>query len=142
MFKKTIKKIISCLCLFLGLSSCQSSNNPNIVSINADDFASKIEQMKKNNQEYMIIDIRTKPEFDSGHLEDAVMIDYYSNEFYNNISKLDNTKTYFVYCRSGNRSGKSLKLFHKAGFTKVYDLKGGINAWKADGKKKNQIIVS
>ncbi len=135
MIKKISKKIVSVICLFLGLSSCQANSDPGLLSVGVDDFESKITQFKNTKKEYVIIDIRTKPEYDSGHIENAVMIDFYSKNFYEEISKLDKSKTYFVYCRSGNRSGKSLKQFKNAGFTQVYDLKGGINAWKAKGNK-------
>ncbi len=135
MIKKISNKVLSVLCLLLGLSSCQANSQSGLVSIGADDFEAKLSQYSKSKNEYVILDIRTKPEYDSGHIENAIMIDFYSRDFFQKISKLDKDKTYFIYCRSGNRSGRSLKQFQTAGFTKVFDLKGGLNSWKSRGKK-------
>ncbi|MDO9590965.1 MAG: rhodanese-like domain-containing protein, partial [Microcella sp.] len=54
----------------------------------------------------IVIDVRTPAEFASGHLEGAINIDVQSADFDSRISELDADGTYFVYCRSGNRSGQ------------------------------------
>lgn len=78
-----------------------------------------------------LIDVRTPEEYQSGHLKDAINMDFYANDFEAKIAQLDKTKTVYVYCRSGGRSAKSAKQFEKLGFTEVYDLQGGITAWKS-----------
>lgn len=80
-----------------------------------------------------VIDVRTPDEFAAGHIEGAVNIDIASPDFATQLSQLDPTKTYAVYCRSDNRSGVATTQMANQGFTKVYDLDGGIIAWEQDG---------
>lgn len=80
-----------------------------------------------------IIDIRTAREFNEGHIVNATNIDYYDATFEEQIALLAKESAYLVHCRSGNRSGKALVIFLNLGFTNIYHLTGGINAWKAEG---------
>lgn len=73
-----------------------------------------------------VIDIRTAEEFESGHIEQAINIDFYASDFRDQISNLDKNKSYAIYCRSGNRSGQALTMMKTLGFTDVIDLDGGI----------------
>jgi rhodanese-related sulfurtransferase len=61
------------------------------------------------------------------------MIDYYSKSFVDEIGRLDKEKSYLVYCRSGNRSARSMDLFNKLQFQKIYHLSSGINSWISEG---------
>ena len=63
----------------------------------------------------LLVDVRTPGEFSSGHIENAININFLSSEFDEEIQKLDTTKTLVIYCRSGNRSGKSTSKLVKAG---------------------------
>lgn len=74
----------------------------------------------------ILLDVRTPSEFASGHIADAVMIDYENQSFESELQKLDTSKVYFVYCRSGNRSGKSIAIMKAHGFKNIYELQGGI----------------
>jgi rhodanese-related sulfurtransferase len=85
------------------------------------------------NDDIILIDIRTIEEFNEGHIENAINMDYYANDFSNQINSLDKEKTYYIYCRSGTRSGNALNIFKNLGFKEVYDLKNGINSWKEEG---------
>jgi len=78
--------------------------------------------------EVQIVDVRTKPEYQSGHIKDAQNIVYDEN-FEKNISSLDKSKPVVVYCQKGGRSAKCVKIMEEAGFTEIYDLKGGISKW-------------
>jgi rhodanese-related sulfurtransferase len=83
-----------------------------------------------------ILDVRTDSEWNEGHLEGAVRVDYLEPGFAENVVKaVDPKKPVLVYCRSGNRSGKASKAMQKLGFVEISDLKGGIAAWKKAGKK-------
>lgn len=86
-----------------------------------------------NNPNFIILDVRTPPEFSGGHLENAVNMDYYSSEFIIRLNGLDKTKAYLVYCRSGYRSGQTMELMKLLGFTEVYNMLGGILAWSDAG---------
>lgn len=81
----------------------------------------------------VILDVRTPQEFASGHLANAVNIDVEDAGFMSNLSALDQSKTYAVYCRSGNRSKVAMSGMAQAGFTQFFDLDGGINAWTSAG---------
>ena len=81
----------------------------------------------------VILDVRTKEEFDTGHLEGAAMIDFYSHDFADQLAELDRDVPYLIYCRSGNRSGQATSLMQELGFTDVADVDGGITAWAEAG---------
>jgi rhodanese-related sulfurtransferase len=83
--------------------------------------------------EKILLDVRTPEEYAEGHLADAKLINYYNEDFKNQLSQLDKSKPVFLYCRSGKRSGASAELLVELGFKEVYDLQGGFMAW-ADGK--------
>jgi rhodanese-related sulfurtransferase len=79
---------------------------------------------------FVIIDMRTPPEYREGHIPGARMIDYYDPQFKTLLGRLDRDKTYLVYCRSGNRTGRALSTMRELGFSHVYHLKGGILDWR------------
>ena len=98
-----------------------------------------IDEFKKKmaSQNYVLVDVRTEKEFDDGHIENALNIDYFSATFSDEISNIGLEKPVLVYCRSGNRSGKSMRIMSDLGFKEVYNLIGGIKGWKA---KNNRLI--
>ncbi len=83
--------------------------------------------------DFVILDIRTPEEFTAGRIAGSVNIDFYEANFADELDKLDKNKTYFVYCNSGNRSGTAMGTMKELGFTDVYDLDGGIQAWYSSG---------
>lgn len=87
----------------------------------------------KDNQSFIVIDVRTPQEFADEHIENALNLDYYSEKFRDELNKLDKKKTYLIYCRSGNRSGKALSIMKELAFREVYNMLGGIIQWKAEG---------
>jgi rhodanese-related sulfurtransferase len=87
----------------------------------------------KDNPNFVILDVRTPEEFESGHIEGAVNMDYYHPGFQVELGKLDRTRKYLVYCRTGNRSDTAFGFMKEAGFKEVHPLEGGILAWRAAG---------
>lgn len=81
----------------------------------------------------VILDVRTPDEFDAGHIDGAIMIDFYEDDFATQLAELDPSVPYLLYCRSGNRSGQAAAMMDALGFTDVADVDGGINAWNAEG---------
>lgn len=81
----------------------------------------------------VILDVRTPDEFDAGHLEGAVMVDFYEPDFAERIAELDPDVPYLLYCRSGNRSGQTRAAMANLGFTDVADIDGGILSWMEAG---------
>lgn len=94
-----------------------------------------VEEMKELSQleDVQLVDVRTPEEYIDGYIEGFQNIDFLADSFQEDIEKLDKTKPVIVYCKSGNRSGKSSKLMLEKGFTKIYDLEGGITMWQAEG---------
>ena len=81
-----------------------------------------------------IIDVRTPEEFAEGHLPGADLIDISAPDFLDRIEALDRSATYFVYCRSDNRSGQATALMADLGFDSIYELEGGTIAWLSSGR--------
>ena len=81
----------------------------------------------------IILDVRTEEEFESGYIAGAKNLDIRGGaDFISSIEELDKTKAYFVYCRSGARSGQACQLMEQMGFEQVYNLDGGVLAWEGD----------
>ena len=81
-----------------------------------------------------ILDCRTPEEYNSGHLKNALLADWTKkDEFISRASALDKSKPVYAYCLSGGRSGQAAKYLTEKGYT-VYNLEGGISAWKREGK--------
>ena len=85
-----------------------------------------------------LVDVRTPEEYAEGHIKGARLMNIYDNNFADQLGKLDKAKPVMVYCAAGGRSGSAAKKLSKMGFTKVFDLAGGMGAWKAEGKKTVQ----
>ena len=87
-----------------------------------------------------LLDVRTPSEYYSGHIKNSLQADWTDKiEFNRRIEYIDKNKPVYVYCLSGGRSSAAAKEMRANGYTEVYELTGGINAWKAgnlplDGK--------
>lgn len=78
----------------------------------------------------IILDVRTPEEFNEGHIENAINIDVNADDFTKEIADLDRNANYLVYCRSGRRSLLATQIMKNQGFTNVTNMEGGYNAWK------------
>lgn len=88
------------------------------------------QELIANDSNAVIIDVRTPRECAEGIIENAIMIDFLNApEFMGEIEKLDKNKKYYVYCRSGNRSGQACQLLGNVGINTTYNLSGGMLAW-------------
>jgi rhodanese-related sulfurtransferase len=78
----------------------------------------------------ILLDVRTEEEYESGYIKGAQLIDIRQpQEFMDAIQALDKDKSYFVYCRSGARSGQACQLLGQLGIASAFNLDGGIKAW-------------
>tara|TARA_B100001250_G_scaffold69233_2_gene55570 strand:- start:14962 stop:15693 length:732 start_codon:yes stop_codon:yes gene_type:complete len=119
--------------LFVGfcmLISCMHTNSQIIENIDALRFKEEI-----NKLEGLVIDVRTAEEFYSGYIQEATNIDFYANDFDHKLKIISKDIPVYVYCRSGGRSYATAKKMEKLGFTKVYNLVGGIGSWNSAGYK-------
>ena len=82
----------------------------------------------------VILDVRTQNEVDEGIIPGAVTdMDFYEGQgFIEKLNNLNKSKNYYVYCRSGNRSGQAAQLMGQLGFDEVYNLLGGMNEWDGE----------
>jgi len=132
-----MRRILLSIAFVMGLVTvgCQAQTASNEVvnmDVNVADFAAGLD----TTDNALLLDVRTDAEFASGHLKGATQIDFYRDDFNEAIAALDKNQPVFVYCRSGNRSGKAAKQMKAMGFKEVYNLEGGIGAWA----RRNQPI--
>ncbi|UKM64664.1 rhodanese-like domain-containing protein [Flavobacteriaceae bacterium GSB9] len=86
-----------------------------------------------NDDNAVILDVRTDEEVADGIIPKAIHIDIYKGQgFIDEIEDLDKSKNYYVYCRSGNRSGKACQIMEQLGFENAYNLEGGMMEWTGD----------
>ena len=81
----------------------------------------------------IVIDVRRPDEFAGGHIARAINLDFEAGVLASKFPKLKKTATYAIYCHSGRRSALALAAMQAAGFTRVYNLDGGIIAWQTKG---------
>jgi rhodanese-related sulfurtransferase len=123
-----VRKLIASFAAIILLAGCSSTGSATTVNLNVSEFSQKISEPG-----VIIVDVRTPEEFASGHIEGALNIDFNSGNFENEITRLNPSETYAVYCRSGSRSGQAASIMHKAGFHDVSNLNGGVIDWTNDG---------
>lgn len=119
--------------LHITASAAESSSQTQLFGTVTPKEASILIKNNKANPKFVILDVRTAKEFASGHIEDAINLDYYAKTFVDDLDRLDKTKTYLVYCRSGSRSTKAFNLMKELKFQKVYTMDGGIIRWQTEG---------
>ncbi len=108
--------------LFLYVS-CQQKTD---TSLSPADFKTQAEQPNAQ-----ILDVRTMAEYTSGHIHSSLLADWENQgQFMDRVKYVDKTKPVYVYCLSGGRSAAAAKWMRANGYNNVYELKGGINAWK------------
>jgi rhodanese-related sulfurtransferase len=129
-FKITIILIITTfltkLIFLTGCSEVLAKKEP--VQISVEKVAEILTTQKDS---YIVLDVRTKEEFDAGHLDSALLIPV--EELETRYVELAINIPAIVYCRSGKRSATAAALLVSKGFSKVYDMTGGINAWTEKG---------
>jgi phage shock protein E len=83
----------------------------------ADADATEVTGVAAEAADRVVIDVRTPAEVAEGHLTGAVLLDIQDPGFRDAIAELPRDEAYFVYCRSGNRSGQAIELMRELGFT-------------------------
>ena len=81
----------------------------------------------------VILDVRTEQEVEEGYIPGSRNIDIYMGQgFLDALEELDKSKHYYVYCRSGNRSGQACALMQGRGFAHTFNLAGGMLEWDGE----------
>ncbi len=86
----------------------------------------------QSKSDYVLLDVRTPEENEAERIPNSIMINFYDSDFKEKIAELEKDKTYYVICRSGNRSGKTCQMMTEMGFNDVHNLVGGMSAWQGD----------
>lgn len=121
---KTTLYIIAILAL-AGIIAFNLLNNKNENMSNATDISpTKFKEMIQD-EPGVVIDVRTDQEYNSGHLTlSQYQYDFSGGEFERQMGTLDKNETYYLYCRTGNRSGQAARLMKENGFENVHNVGG------------------
>ena len=104
-----------------------------VENLDEESFRKKLDEDK----DAVILDVRTSVENQMIRIPNSVLIDINNPNFADEINKLDRNKSYYVYCRVGERSYHAGNYMLRMGFQKVYNLRPGIVAWKGDKEISN-----
>ncbi len=118
----TLFCISLCLC-FSTLSFAE------VVHINSGEA---IQYLNKPLPKMVILDVRTTQEYTVGHIPGAILADFYANDFEAQLGKIERNVPILLYCRTGNRTHKSLELMIKMGFSNILHMKDGITGWNTN----------
>jgi len=143
MIKKTIKSlvlgaiIIGILQIYNGASAesdpPKTNSQTQVIKNITPDEAFVLIEKNKDSSNLVILDVRTSKEFEDEHIENAINLDYYSETFKDDLSKLDKNKVYVTHCQLGGRSAKTVVIMKDLDFVEVYNITGGIAGWKSKG---------
>ena len=109
------------------ISSCEFRNSSEINLVSATDL---VEVQGAN---FILIDVRTRDEYDLGHITNAINFDFYSDTFQDSILTLPKNQSIVLYCRTNNRSTKTANILKENGFDNISVIKGGITEWVRNG---------
>jgi len=133
---KVISIILLISLLLSALTGCaeigEESSAQIFEKITAEE-AKRLVEEKKGDPNFIIIDLRTPKEYSEGHIPGAVNVNFYSEDFREELEKFEKDNVYLIYCRSGHRSGLTVPLMKELGFKEVYELEGGILEWISRG---------
>jgi rhodanese-related sulfurtransferase len=129
---------ISCTVIASNTPSAPTpENTQSVVSVIVKDVnvreAYEIIQNNNSNPGFIILDVRTPDEYDSGYIVKAINIDYQSVNFKSEVSKLSREDKYLVYCQAGGRSAAATQAMTQLGFKEILNLTGGIADWTNNG---------
>lgn len=126
MKKAVFNSILLLISLWIG-SACTAQS---IEKLSPKDFQDLI---NTETSSFEILDVRTDKEYAQGKIKGARQLNFYGDDFSSALKQMDKEKTYYIYCAVGGRSGKAASKMLAMGFKNIYDLDGGMTAWKAEG---------
>ncbi|MEI6264438.1 MAG: rhodanese-like domain-containing protein [Sphingobacteriia bacterium] len=111
--------------------ACSSNNSNSQTGV----LSTAVFQQKLSLPKIQVLDVRTAEEYQAGHIKNALQANWLDKaQFADRIQYLDKTIPVLVYCASGVRSGQAMKAMSQEGFKEVYNMEGGMSAWKVEGK--------
>lgn len=131
------KVLILILASAFAFISCQTKNEGNTESSAEETKARAVNlepiEFQEKSVNGIILDVRTAEEVAAGKIPGSIAMDYYQNDFLAKVNDLPKDREIYLYCAVGGRSAEAADLLIGEGFTKVYHLKGGIQAWAGEG---------
>lgn len=95
--------------------------------------AAAFAQLLNQQRNIQVVDVRTPAEVSNGIIKNAIVCDISAPDFNQKIKQLDKKRPVAVYCAAGGRSARAAQTLAQMGY-QVYDLSGGMGAWRASGK--------
>jgi rhodanese-related sulfurtransferase len=129
-------KRIQMLLLLLAMA-CSPAEKKDVATVEPSentllDAASFKEKLSQDDQA-ILLDVRTPAEVAEGIIPGAIVIDFTAPDFADKIAALDKDKDYYVYCKMGGRSTKAAAHMSSVGFRRVINLEGGYAGWVEKG---------
>lgn len=124
-----MKKLLYLILITFTVSSCNGQQKKGVELIPPAAFEKEMTAHKGQ-----VIDVRTPTEYKSGHINGAVNLHVYDQDFTNRLDTLDKSKTVYVYCKAGGRSAEAVETLKAKGFVHIVELDGGMDAWNEAGK--------
>ena len=122
---KTILTIATLLIIGIIMFNIFNKSNTENRSTMSIDISTEEFKEKRAETKGILIDVRTQEEYDEGHLaETDFQYDMMNGEFQSQLENFEKDETYYLYCRTGNRSGQAARMMRNAGFEKVYNVGG------------------
>jgi rhodanese-related sulfurtransferase len=115
-----------------GTQTSVANTSKTYIDLSVEEFKQMVDDPGRAG-DTVIIDVRTVSEFERERLRDSINLDVNAGVFRDRVARLDREKTYLVYCQSGTRSARAAQTMNELGFTKVYNMRGGIAKWKDAG---------
>jgi rhodanese-related sulfurtransferase len=87
----------------------------------------------ENDQNAVVLDVRTPEEWDEGVIPNAILADFYTGpDFLDTLKSLDKDKNYYVYCKAGGRSAQACSIMNQLGILHTFNLTGGMMQWRGE----------
>ena len=121
-----MRKLIFLLLALLLLAGCGVTDKKEVVYMNITAQEAKV--LMESRTDYVILDVRTREEFDQGHIPGAVLIPDTEIRERAEETLPDKDQLVLVYCRSGRRSKLAAEALVELGYTNIQEF-GGIIDW-------------
>ena len=119
--------VLSTVLLSILFISQACTQAPKVMEdLSVEEFSTSMDEK----EEAVLLDVRTPGEWEEGYIRGATFMNFHDKTFSSQLETLDKSKPVYVYCKGGGRSGKTAKMLNEMGFSEVYNLLGGITAWK------------
>ncbi len=119
-----MRRIVILFTVFMIVQGAVSGQNPSTIQVSSPEFAKIIVEEKG-----VLLDVRTKREFQNGHIENAGNLNFYALDFRKRLLLLPKNQPIYLYCNTGYRSDRAADFLIRNGYQQVYNLQHGIMEW-------------